>query len=151
MITDSFDIQSPAIINPRGNENVPKVEAVIFTFSHVIEQYVVKNYACEKIGEIMMGHGATSVYCIEYHGKRYGFFRTWVGAPACVGTIEEIQMVLNTDKFIHFGAAGCLEKRSREARSWFRQKHTGTKELPIIMLLPQIISESETQTSWRRV
>lgn len=110
MITDSFDIQSPAKINPLRNDNALKVEAVIFTFSHMIEQYVIKNYACEKIGEIMMGHGATSVYCIEYHGKRYGFFRAWVGAPACVGTIEEIQMVLDTDKFIHFGAAGCLDK-----------------------------------------
>ena len=110
MITDSFDNQSPAKINPPRNENAPKVEATIFTFSHVIEQYVVNNYACEKIGEIVMGHGATSIYCMEHHGKRYGFFRTWVGAPACVGMLEEVLMVLNTDKFVHFGAAGCLDK-----------------------------------------
>ena len=110
MITDSFDNQSPAKINPPRNENAPMVEATIFTFSHVIEQYVVNNYACEKIGEIVMGHGATSIYCMEHHGKRYGFFRTWVGAPACVGMLEEVLMVLNTDKFVHFGAAGCLDK-----------------------------------------
>ena len=110
MITDSFDNKSPAKINPPRNENAPKVEAAIYTFSHVIEQYVVKNYACEKIGEIVMAHGATSVYCIEYRGKRYGFFRTWVGASACVGAVEEVLMVLNTNKFIHFGAAGCLDK-----------------------------------------
>ena len=48
MITDSFDIQSPAKINPLRNENAPKVEAVIFTFSHVIEQYVKKTMPVRK-------------------------------------------------------------------------------------------------------
>ena len=110
MIIDSFDRESPAKINPKRNENAPAAEAVIFTFSHVIEEYVVKNYACEKVGDLMMGHGSTAVYRITYHGKQYGFFRTWVGAPACTGTVEEIREFLNTDKIIHFGGAGCLNK-----------------------------------------
>ena len=110
MITDSFDSRSPAKINPKRNENAPAAEAVIFTFSHVIEEYVVKNYACEKVGELLMGHGPTAVYRITYHGKQYGFYRTWVGAPACAGTVEEIREILNTDKIIHFGGAGCLNR-----------------------------------------
>ena len=110
MITDSFDNQTPAKINPKVNASAPKVEAVIFTFSHVIEQYVVEHYACEKVGELLMGHGATSVYIITYHGKQFGFYRTWVGAPACAGTVEEIREILNVDKIIHFGGAGCLDK-----------------------------------------
>ena len=57
-----------------------------------------------------MGHGHTAVYCFEYHGHKFGFYRTWVGAPACAGTVEEIRTVLNTDKIIHFGGAGCLDK-----------------------------------------
>ena len=110
MITDAFDIQSPAKINPVINKTAPAVEAVIFTFSHVIEKHVVDNYPCEKVGELIMGHGATPVYCLEYHGKKYGFYRTWVGAPACTGTVEEIREILNTRKIIHFGGAGCLNK-----------------------------------------
>ena len=61
MITSAFDNRSPAKINPTINENAPAVEAVIFTFSHVIEKYVVENYPCEKVGELLMGHGSTSV------------------------------------------------------------------------------------------
>ena len=110
MITESFDGRSPAKINPKINLNAPNVEAVIFTFSHVIEKYVVENYNCEKAGELLMGHGSTSVYILDHHGKKYGFYRTWVGAPACVGTVEEIRTVLNTGKIIHFGGAGCLNK-----------------------------------------
>ncbi|MBQ2658216.1 MAG: nucleoside phosphorylase [Erysipelotrichaceae bacterium] len=110
MIIDSFDDQSPAKINPIINENAPKVDAVIFTFSHVIAEYVTENYDCKKIGELIMGHGASPVYVFEYHGRKYGFYRTWVGAPACVGTVEEIREILSTDKIIYFGGAGCLNK-----------------------------------------
>lgn len=110
MITESFDSRSPAKINPKINHNAPNVEAVIFTFSHVIEKYVVENYDCEKVGELLMGHGSTPVYILDHHGKKYGFYRTWVGAPACAGTVEEIRTVLNTKKIIHFGGAGCLNK-----------------------------------------
>ena len=48
MITESFDLLSPAKINPSVNENAPKVDSVIFTFSHVIEKHVVEAYDCEK-------------------------------------------------------------------------------------------------------
>ena len=110
MITDSFDDRSPAKISVRKNENAVKVDAVIFTFSHVIEKYVTENYACEKVGELHMAHGASPVYCFDFHGRKYGFFRTWVGAPACVGTIEDMRAVLDTGKVIHFGGAGCLNR-----------------------------------------
>lgn len=110
MITDAYENLSPAKINPKINEAAPAVEAVIFTFSHVIEKHVVENYPCEKVGDLLMAPGATPVYCLDYHGKRYGFYKTCVGAPACAGMVEEIREFLNTRKFIHFGGAGCLDK-----------------------------------------
>ena len=110
MITDSFDDRSAAKINPQRNEDAVKVDAVIFTFSYVIENYVTENYECEKVGEIVMGHGPTAVYVFESGGKKFAFFRTWVGAPACVGTIEEMSEFISTDKVIYFGGAGCLNK-----------------------------------------
>ena len=94
MITDAFDDRSPAKINVAKNENAVKAEAVIITFSHVIEEYVTEHYACEKIGEMRMVCGVSPVYRIDWHGKQYGFFRTWVGAPACVAPIEELATVL---------------------------------------------------------
>ncbi|MBQ2062306.1 MAG: nucleoside phosphorylase [Oscillospiraceae bacterium] len=110
MITDSFDNRSSAKINPTINEKAPAVDAVIFTFSHVIEKHVVESYACEKVGELLLANGATPVYCIEYQGRKYGFFKTWVGAPACAAAVEELREILNTRKIIHFGGAGCLDK-----------------------------------------
>jgi hypothetical protein len=40
MITESFDDTSKAIINPPVNENSPKVDACILTFSNKIEEFV---------------------------------------------------------------------------------------------------------------
>ena len=110
MITDSYDDKSPAKINVKKNENAVAVDAVIYTFSREIERYVTANYDCEKIGEYSMASGATSVYLLRYHGKRFGFFRTWVGAPVCIAPIEELTTVMETKKIIHFGGAGCLDR-----------------------------------------
>ena len=110
MITDAFDPQSAAKINVPANENAVKVDAVIYTFSRIIEQYVLDNYECEKVGEMHNAGCSTPVYCFPCHGHRFGFFKTWVGAPACVGTVEEVMGILNARKFIHFGGAGCLDK-----------------------------------------
>ena len=110
MITDSFDNRSPAKIDPPANGNAPKVDAVIFTFSHEIEKYVAENFACEKVGELWMAHGSTIVCRFAYHGKSFGFYRTWVGAPACAAAVEEISSVLRTDRIVCFGGAGCLDR-----------------------------------------
>ena len=110
MITESFDNRSPAKINVIKNGNAVKADAAIFTFSCEIEKHVIANYDCEKVGEFLMACGSTDVYLLKYQGKRFGFYRTWVGAPACIAPIEEMSTVLDTDKIIHFGGAGCLNK-----------------------------------------
>ena len=110
MIIDSFDDKSPAKINVKKNENAVPVDAVIYTFSHEIEKYVTEHYNCEKIGEYKLASGPHSAYVLNYRGKKYGFFKTWIGAPACIAPIEELTTVMDADKFIHFGGAGCLDK-----------------------------------------
>ena len=49
MITDTFDDQSAAIINPPVNMNAPQVDACILNFSHEIEQYVLTHYNSRQI------------------------------------------------------------------------------------------------------
>ena len=110
MITDSFDDRTPAKINPKRNENAPRADAVIFTFSHVIERYVTEHYDCRQVGELACAGGTTPVYCLRHHGRTFGFYRTWVGAPACAAAVEEIREILNTNRIVHFGGAGCLDK-----------------------------------------
>ena len=110
MITDSFDDKSEAIINPQINGEAPKVDACIITFSNVIEEFVLKHYDCEPIGTFKCAADSRTIYRIDYKGKTFAFFKTYVGAPTCVGTVEESHSVFKTDKFVAFGGAGCLNK-----------------------------------------
>lgn len=110
MITEAFDNNSKAIINPPINENAPVVDACILTFSEKIEKFVTENYNCKKIGSIWFATGEVPVYCIEYKGKKIAFYRTYVGAPACVGTVEDTFSVIKTKNYVVFGGAGCLDK-----------------------------------------
>lgn len=110
MITETFDNQSEAIINPQRKVNSPQVDACILTFSHVIERFVLENYQCRQIASFWFATGNTPIYGIDYKGKKFAFYKTYVGAPACVGTVEDTLSEIKTDKYIVFGGAGCLNK-----------------------------------------
>lgn len=108
MITDSFDDRSDAIINPPINENAPRVDACILTFSHEIETLASNRY--EQIASFYFATGSVPIYRIDDRGKTFAFYKTYVGAPACVGTVEDTLSLIKTDKYIVFGGAGCLNK-----------------------------------------
>ncbi len=110
MIVNSFDNKSEAIINPKYNEDAYDLDACIITFSHVIEEHVLTNYNCEKIGEITTATDTRLLYKIDYKGKKIGFFKTYVGAPACVGSIETASSKIKIKKLVLFGGSGCLNK-----------------------------------------
>jgi purine-nucleoside phosphorylase len=110
MITDSFDPQSPAIINPSIVSNLPAFDACIVTFSHQIEDFVLTHYDCMKIAEFKFVTGVTPIYAINYNGKKFAFYKTYVGGPACVGSVEDALSKIKTNKYIVFGGAGCLNK-----------------------------------------
>lgn len=110
MIVDSFDNKSEAIINPKINEDALIVDACIVTFSYVIEKFVLDNYECKQIGKLYFVTGVTPIYQIDYNGKKIAFYKTYVGAPACVGSIEDTLSEIRTDKYIIFGGCGCLKK-----------------------------------------
>lgn len=110
MIIDSFDNKSEAIINPKLKNNAPVLDACIITFSNIVEDFVLKNYNCKKIAEIHFATGITPIYEINYKGKSFAFYKTYVGAPACVGSIEDTLSEIKTNKYIVFGGCGCLNK-----------------------------------------
>ena len=110
MITNSFDNLSPAKINPSNGESAVPVDACIITFSWMIEKYVLENYTCRQIGVSKSVTGDTPIWQFENVGKSFAFFKSYVGAPACVATIEDTRAVFRTDKYILFGGSGCLNK-----------------------------------------
>ena len=116
MITSSFDDRSPAIIDPRKKENRPRVDACIITFSHEIERFVIDHYAEDEIAHLVAATGRTPVYEIRRNGKRFGFYKTCVGAPITVGLAEDATAELDCEKFILFGGAGCLNKEIAHGR-----------------------------------
>jgi len=110
MITDAFDNTTPAIINPQEKPDAMVVDACIVTFSYKIEEYVLSHFKPAQIGELHFATGLTPVWLIETKGKKFAFFKTYVGAPACVGSIEDSLEIIRTKKYILFGGAGCLNK-----------------------------------------
>lgn len=110
MITDAFDNATPAIINPEENPDAVVVDACIITFSYKIEEYVLSRFKPTQIGELHFATGITPVWLIERNGKKFAFFKTYVGAPACVGSIEGTFKTIKTKKYVLFGDTGCLNK-----------------------------------------
>lgn len=110
MITDSFDSNPKAIINPYVNENAPTVDACILTFSDKIERAVLQNYVCKEVGRFHCATRETPVYMLERGGRKFAFYKTIIGAPACVGTVEDSFAVIKTKIYVVFGGAGCLDK-----------------------------------------
>ena len=110
MIIDSFDNKSEAKINPKPKENRLKCDACIVTFSNIIEDYVLKKYNVEKCSSYKMVTGTFPIYRINYNGKIFAFYKTFLGAPASVGILEDVTEVIDTKKFVVFGGAGCLDR-----------------------------------------
>lgn len=54
--------------------------------------------------------GVFPIYKIGYNGKIFAFYKTLLGAPASVGILEDVTEVIDTNKFVVFGGAGCLNK-----------------------------------------
>ncbi len=110
MITDAFDNKSQAVINPINKENRIKCNVVIATFSNEIENYVINTFNAEKVNEFTCCNGKFPIYAFEYNKKKYGFYKTLLGAPASVGMLEDAATMFDCDKFVVFGSAGTLDK-----------------------------------------
>lgn len=109
MITGAFDL-SRAIIEPVIDPDAPAVDACIVTFSHEIEEYVTRTFDCAELGRFWFATGSTPVYAFDWNGRRFAFYRTCVGAPACVGTVEESLALIRTKEYVVFGGAGGLDR-----------------------------------------
>ena len=110
MITDSFDDKTPAIIKLRPGEGRLKCAACVVTFSDVIEGYVLSHYPCREFAQERNACGPTPLYALEYKGETLAFYKSLIGAPAAVGLLEGVAMLVDTQDFVVFGGAGCLDR-----------------------------------------
>jgi len=110
MITESFDENKVAMINPQIKERVQKCDVIIATFSNLIEDYVVQKFKPVQVGEFRCVNGDYPVYIFEYGGKKFGFFKTLIGSAASVGMLEDVVCYFDCRKVLVFGSAGTLDK-----------------------------------------
>ncbi len=110
MITSAFDNKTPAIIQPKRKADAPAVDAVIITFSYLIEAYIKEHFPCTEIAVLHSVTGPTPVYALDYKGKRIAFYKTYMGSACAAGLLEDALCELAADKFIMFGGAGSLDK-----------------------------------------
>lgn len=104
------EISEPSLFSPSDTtkriENFPEI--CISTFSENIIQKFSSLDNVEKIAELYSASGALPVYQINYKNTAIAFYRSMVGAPACVACLEEI-IAMGAKKFVLFGSCGVLD------------------------------------------
>jgi len=110
MIINSFDSVTEEIIKVNRNPDAKKADVCIVTFSREILNYVLDNFECALIGNLYSSNGANPVYCFACGDKIFAVYMSYVSAPACVADMEDVLSVINTERFVVFGGAGCLNK-----------------------------------------
>ncbi len=110
MITDSFDAKTEAIISPDLTKDRTKCDVCLITFSEVILEYIIGKYQAKVVGHYKCVTGEFPVYIFQYENKTFGIYKTLLGASATVGILEDVTEVLDCNKFLIWGAAGCLNQ-----------------------------------------
>lgn len=112
MLLEEFESERNAVINPERVvtpiENFPEV--TISCFSWKLFEAVLATFPdAKQIGELHSSTGLIPVYEVEYKGKRFALFHSFVGEPICVGNYEEL-MVMGSKRLIILGTCGVLDK-----------------------------------------
>lgn len=109
-IFERTEISEPALFSPSDTtkriENFPEI--CISTFSENIIQKFAALDGVEKIAELHSANGILPIYKINYKNTAIAFYRSMVGAPACVACFEEI-VAMGAKKFVLFGSCGVLD------------------------------------------
>lgn len=115
MILEEFDFCKEAIINPEmvvsKVENFPEV--TISCFSRTLFEKILTYFAPKLIAELHSATGISPVYEIEYKGKRFALYQSYVGEPACVGMYEDL-IAIGSKRLILLGNCGVLDKNIKD-------------------------------------
>lgn len=110
MITNTFDNESRALIEPQVREDKVRCDVIIVTFSNQIEEFVVNKFNATVINYFKCVNGEFPIYKFNHNGKTFGFYKTILGAPASAGMIEDVSTMFDCKKILVFGSAGTLDK-----------------------------------------
>ena len=111
MLLNEFDFNKTAVIEPwfvnQPVENFP--ETVVSIFHHTLFSRIAEFLGGKMIAETKDVDGHWPVYEVNYKGKRFAFYKARLGAPACVGSFEDI-IPMGAKRIILLGNCGVLDK-----------------------------------------
>ena len=111
MLLEEFDFDKSAVIEPwfvhQPVEGFP--ETVISIFHHTLFQRIADFLGGKVIAETKDVDGHWPVYEVQYKGKRFALYKARLGAPACVGSFEDI-IPMGAKRIIVLGNCGVLDK-----------------------------------------
>ena len=111
MLLEDFDFDKSAVIEPwfvhQPVEGFP--ETVVSIFSHTLFQRIAEFLGGEKIAGTKDVDGRWPVYAVEYKGHRFALYKARLGAPACVGSFEDL-IPMGAKRMIVLGNCGVLDK-----------------------------------------
>ena len=111
MLLEEFDHDKSAVIEPwfvhQPVEGFP--ETVISIFHHTLFHRIAEFLGGEIIAETKDVDGHWPVYKVTYKGKDFALYKARLGAPACVGSFEDI-IPMGAKRIIVLGNCGVLDK-----------------------------------------
>ncbi len=111
MILEEFDYDKSAVIEPwfvhQPVDGFP--ETVVSIFHHSLFHRIVEFLGGEIIAETKDVDGHWPVYEVQYKGHRFALYKARLGAPACVGSFEDI-IPMGAKRIILLGNCGVLDK-----------------------------------------
>lgn len=112
MITESFDINSEAIITPSSffGEKNNICDIAIATFSREIYLSALASFPNEQIGEIRAANRSKPIHLLDVNGQKICFYLSEIGSTLAGTDIIEISWKTGAQKFIYYGSAGSLDK-----------------------------------------
>lgn len=108
---EEFDFDRSAVIEPwfvhQPVEDFP--ETVVSFFHHTLFQRIVDFLGGKVIAETKDVDGHWPVYEVQYKGHRFALYKARLGAPACVGSFEDL-IPMGAKRIIVLGNCGVLDK-----------------------------------------
>ncbi len=111
MLLTQYDPNKDAVINPdMVHHPVPDFpETVVSVFSHRLFASVLRFLGGKEIARTKDVDGIWPVYEVTYKGTRFAFAKARLGAPACVGSFEDI-IPFGAKRIILLGNCGVLDR-----------------------------------------
>lgn len=115
MLLTEFDPARNAVIDPdMVHHEVPGFpETVVSIFSHQLFDTILDFLGGKVIAETHDVDGVWPVYEVTYKGKRFAFYKARLGAPACVGSFEDV-IPFGAKRIILLGNCGVLDRNIQD-------------------------------------